>query len=477
MAPIPRGSEALGLHGDHDKHIETMPATERGEVAARRTGYNRGTMRLLVAFLWLAISLGAQNVAGPHTLQIPAGAEAGPAFNAESATRAYLATFKPDQKARSDAYFEGGYWLQLWDLLYTAAISVLLLATGFSARMRDWAERITRRKGLGTWLYWAQFSLLSFVLELPWAVYEGFLRERQYGLMNQSFGAWFVDQGKGLGIGIVLGGLAVMALVGIVRRLPRAWPYVGAGAAVGMIMITALIWPLFLAPMFNKYSLLEDAGIRDPILRLARQNGIPATKVYQVDASRQSNRVSANVSGFLGTDRITLNDNLLRRCSPQAIMAVMGHEMGHYVMNHVYKMIAFLAILYVAYFGALRWLLDWSLGRWRERWGIRGTGDVAMIPLAILIFSLLTFIATPIQNTLTRTQEYEADIFGLNTARQPDGFAEAALLLGEYRKLEPGPVEEFIFFDHPSGRTRIYAAMRWKAENLCAGNAVNPCAR
>jgi STE24 endopeptidase len=187
--------------------------------------------------------------------------------------------------------------------------------------------------------------------------------------------------------------------------------------------------------------------------------------------------VSANVSGFLGTDRITLNDNLLRRCSPQAIMAVMGHEMGHCVMNHVYKMIAFLAILYVAYFGALRWLLDWSLGRWRERWGIRGTGDVAMIPLAILIFSLLIFIATPIQNTLTRTQEYEADIFGLNTARQPDGFAEAALLLGEYRKLEPGPVEEFIFFDHPSGRTRIYAAMRWKAENLCAGNAVNPCAR
>jgi STE24 endopeptidase len=88
---------------------------------------------------------------------------------------------------------------------------------------------------------------------------------------------------------------------------------------------------------------------------------------------------------------------------------------------------------------------------------------------------VLTFIATPIQNTLTRTQEYEADIFGLSTSRQPDGFAEAALLLGEYRKMEPGPAEEFIFFDHPSGRTRIYAAMRWKAENQCGSNAVNPC--
>jgi STE24 endopeptidase len=434
-------------------------------------------MRLLLILLWLASSLGAQAGAGPTKLQIPAGAEAGPGFHAESATRAYLATFKPDQKARSDAYFEGGYWLQWWDLLYGAAVSVLLLATGFSARMRDWAERITRRRGLGTWLYWAQFAVVSFVLGLPWAVYEGFVRERQYGLMNQSFGAWFVDEGKGLAIGIVLGGLAVMALMGIVRRLPRAWPYVGAGAAVVFVMIAALIGPVFLAPLFNKYSLLEDAAIRDPILRIARQNGIPASRVYQVDASRQSNRVSANVSGFLGTERITLNDNLLRRCSPEAIMAVMGHEMGHYVLNHAYKMTAFLAILFVAYFGALRWLLDWSLRRWGERWRIRGTGDTAVLPLALLILSLLGFIATPIQNTLTRTQEYEADIFGLNTSRQPDGFAEAALLLGEYRKMEPGPVEEFIFFDHPSGRTRIYAAMRWKAENQCVSSAVNPCAR
>ena len=434
-------------------------------------------MRLLVVLLWLAVSLGAQPGATPRTLQVPLGAEAAPGFNVETATRAYLATIKPDQKARSDAYFEGGYWLQLWGLLYGAAVSLLLLATGFSSRMRDWAERATRRKALGTWLYWAQFSVATFVLEAPLAVYEGFVRERQYGFMNQSFGAWFVDEGKGLAIDVVLGGLAVMALFGIVRRLPRAWPYVGAVAAVVFIMISALITPVFVAPLFNKYSLLEDAAIRDPILRLARQNGIPVSKVYQVDASRQSNRVSANVSGFMGTDRITLNDNLLRRCSPQAIMAVMGHEMGHYVLNHVYKMIAMMAILVVGYFAALRWLLEWSLGRWGERWGLRGMGDTAMLPLALLIFSVLTSIATPIQNTLTRTQEYEADIFGLSTARQPDGFAESALLLGEYRKMEPGPVEEFIFFDHPSGRTRIHAAMRWKAENLCVSNAVNPCAR
>ena len=434
-------------------------------------------MRFALLFFALGVILTAQTAAAPQALHIPPGAEAGPEFQTEAATRAYLNTFKPEQKARSDAYFEGGYWLELWDLVYGAAVSILLLGTGFSARMRDWAERRTRWKALATWLYWAQFSLATFLLGLPWAVYEGFFRERQYGLMNQTFGAWMVDQGKSQAIEIVLGGLAAMALFGIVRRLPRGWPYAGASAAIVFIMIGALIGPVFLAPMFNKYAVLQDATIRDPILRLARQNGIPASQVYQVDASRQSNRVSANVSGFLGTDRITLNDNLLRRCSPEAIMAVMGHEMGHYVLNHVYKMISFLTILAVAYFAGLKALLEWSLGRWGGRWGIRGIGDTAVLPLAMLILSLLSFLATPVQNTLTRTQEYEADIFGLNTARQPDGFAEAALLLGEYRKLEPGRVEEWIFFDHPSGRTRIRAAMRWKAENQCAGIAASPCPR
>jgi STE24 endopeptidase len=433
-------------------------------------------MRILFVLLWLALSLTAQTVAPPK-LQIPPGAEAGPGFNAEAATQAYLATWKPEQKARSDAYFEGSYWLQLWDLLVGVAIFLLLLATGLSARFRNWAESFTSRNWLITWVYWALFSLAIFLLGLPWAVYEGFLRESQYGFMNQSFAAWLIDECKSLAITIVLGGLGIMALFAIVRKLPKTWQFWGTGAAILFNMIGALIFPVFLAPMFNRYTLLEDANIRDPILRIARENGIPATKVYEVDASRQTNRVSANVSGMLGSERITLNDNLLRRCSPQAIMAVMGHEMGHYVLNHVYKMMAFLTILVVAYFAALRWGLEWSLSKWGARWQVRGLSDPAVLPLAALILAILGFLATPLQNTLTRTQEYEADILGLNAARQPDGFAEAALVLGEYRKMEPSAIEEFVFFDHPSGRTRIYSAMRWKAENQCLSNAVNPCTR
>jgi STE24 endopeptidase len=434
-------------------------------------------MRYLLLVFVLAISLIAQTPATTTVLQIPAAAQAGPGFNAEAATEAYLASLGAERKAKSDSYFEGGYWLILWDFLYGGAVLLALLEMGWSARFRDVAERVTRRKPLVNWIYWAEFSVASFVLGLPLAVYEGFIREKQYGLMNQTFMAWFVDQLKNLGLTAVFGGLLVMAVIGIVRRFPGTWHVWGTLTVVLFLMAAGLVFPVFVAPMFNQYTVLTDARVRDPILRLARQNGIPATKVYEVDASRQSNRISANVSGFLGTERITLNDNLLNRCSPECVQAVMGHEMGHYVLNHVYKDVAFQLILITLIFAGLRRGLEGAMRSWSGRWKIRELTDPAVLPLALLIVSVFGFVLTPVNNTLTRTEEYEADIFGLNTSRQPDGFAQAALLLSEYRKLSPGPVEEFIFFDHPSGRTRIFSSMRWKAENLCGGNGQTVCGR
>jgi STE24 endopeptidase len=424
--------------------------------------FRLASLILLFAFAVTAAPSPALHIA----LHIPAGAQAGPSFNVETATRAYLDSLPADKKARSNNYFEGGYWLILWDFLYGATISILLLETRLSARMRDLAGRLTLRRPIQTAVYWGQYSVLTYILYFPLGTYEGFFREHKYGLSNMSLSAWLGDEGKNQLLSILLGGLVVALLFGIVRKLPRTWHLWGAGAAIVFQAIGIMIAPVFIAPLFNKYTILQDAAIKDPILRIARQNGIPATDVYEVDASRQSNRVSANVSGFLGTERITLNDNLLNRCSPEAVLAVMGHEMGHYVMNHIYKMMVFVGIFMVAIFVILRRALDWSLAKWGSRWQIRGVGDPAVIPLAMLIISVISLLYLPINNTLTRTQEYEADIFGLNTARQPDGFAEAALLLSEYRKMEPGPVEEFIFFDHPSGRTRIVASMRWKAENL-----------
>jgi STE24 endopeptidase len=164
--------------------------------------------------------------------------------------------------------------------------------------------------------------------------------------------------------------------------------------------------------------------------------------------------------------RITLNDNLLRRGSPEEIQAVTGHEMGHYVLNHISKDITFFTIVIVVAFAFLQWALKWSLTRWGEKWQIRGIGDTAVLPLVVLIGSIFFFVLTPFLNTHIRTAEQEADMYGLNASRQPDGFAQAAIHLGEYRKMRPGPMEEWIFFDHPSGYHRIYNAMRWKAENL-----------
>ena len=402
----------------------------------------------------------------PSVLTVPPEAQPSPHFNAEAATNAYLAQIPAEATARSNAYFEGGYWLILWDFLVGAIVLILLLQLGWSAGMRNFAERITRFKPLQTLIYWTEFSIVTFILGFPLTVYEGFVRERKYGLATQTFGPWMSDQVKALLVGIVLGGIVVMLLFGVVRRLPRTWWIWGSVVSIVFLAFAVFIAPIYIFPLFNKITLLEDPKITQPILSMARANGIPAEKVYQIDASRQTTRMSANVSGFGHTMRITLNDNLLRRGSPEEIQSVMGHEMGHYVLHHIYKDFIFFFIVIVSGFALLRWSLDWCLVRWGERWQIRGVGDTAVLPLVFLLGSIFFFVLTPIANTHTRTAEGEADMYGLNTSRQPDGFAQAAIHLGEYRKMSPGPIEEWVFFDHPSGRNRIYAAMRWKAENL-----------
>jgi STE24 endopeptidase len=421
---------------------------------------------LLVFILYLfAAPAHGQSPRSAEQLPIPPAAQASDHFDAVAATNAYLATVPPERRARSDAYFEGGYWLILWGVLITAAVYALVLGLGWSARMRDVAEGITRIKPLQTFIYWVQFLVVTSVLTFPLTVYEGFVREHQYGLSTQAFGPWMGDQLKGLAVGVVLGGLFVGVIYEILRRTPRTWWIWASAVTIVFQMCTALIAPVFIAPLFNTYTKLADPRITGPILSMARANGIPAHDVYVMDASRQSNRVSANVSGFLGTERITLNDNLLKRCTLPEIAAVMGHEMGHYVFHHVYTRILFYGALTVLGFAFLNWAVGRALTRWGGSWHVRGSDDPAALPLFALLIALYFLALMPVTNTFIRTQEYEADIFGLNAAGQPDGAAFVALKLGDYRKLAPGPIEEFIFFDHPSGRARIDAAMRWKAEH------------
>jgi STE24 endopeptidase len=382
-----------------------------------------------------------------------------------AATRAYLDQLPADQRARSDAYFEGGYWVQLWTFLSLAAVFVLLLQTGLSARMRDLAGRATSIAALQTALYWTQFVIAVAVLSFPLSVYTDFIREHRYGLSNLSFAAWLGEQLKGLALAIVVGAFAVMALYAIVRRLPRTWWIWGAVVSIAFVAFGALIAPVLIVPLFNDPKKLQDARVVHPILSLARANGIQTGEVWEIDASKQSKRVSANVSGLLGTTRITLNDNLLNRASLPEIEAVMGHEMGHYVLNHIYKGLMELGIVIVVGYAVIASLFERLRRRYEARWRVQGIGDVAGLPLAALLLFTYLFVLTPVLNSIVRVQEFEADIFGLNAAGKPDGFAQTALKLSEYRKLEPGPLEELVFYDHPSGRTRIFSAMRWKAEH------------
>jgi STE24 endopeptidase len=422
----------------------------------------------LLALSFLAAAPARAQEKSPAPTPYPAPSIA-PGTDPAAATRAWLDTVPADKRAKSDAYFEGGYWLILWNFLLNAAIAIFLLSSGISARLRDWAERHTRFKAMQVTHYAIAFLILNAVLTFPLSVYEGFYREHQYGLATQTFGGWFGDELKGLGFALIGLPILLIVLYSIFRKAPRTWWIWAAGVVSLFSLLVSFILPVFILPAFNKYTPLEDPAIRDPILALARANQIPVDKVFRFDASRQTTKVSANVAGFLGTTRIALNDNLLNQCTLPEIRHVMGHEMGHYVLNHGAKLVMSSAIVILLGLGLTNLGFNVLLQKRGATWGVRGIGDPAGLPMVLLIFATFNFLATPIRNTTTRVTEAEADIFGLNTAREPDAAAKVALKLGTYRKLDPTPLEEFIFFDHPSGRARIRAAMDWKAAHLPCG--------
>jgi Zn-dependent protease with chaperone function len=394
-------------------------------------------------------------------------------FDPAAATQAWLNTVPPEKRAKSDAYFEGGYWLILWNFLLGVAISIFLLASRISARMRDFAERRTRFGAIHVPLYAIPYFVLVYLLSFPLNLYENFYREHQYGFATQSFIPWFREQLIGLGVVIIIGTILLILLYVVFRRAPRTWWIWGTIVAVLFLSAVTFIAPIYIEPLFNTYKPLGNPEIRDPILAMARANEIPVKQVFEVDASRQTTRVSANVSGFLGTTRIALNDNLLKQCTLPEIREVMAHEMGHYVLNHGAKLLTYFGIFILIGFALTRTLFDAMVRRWGDKWGVRGIADPAGLPLLVLILSTFLFVLTPFLNTVVRVTEREADAFGINTAREPDGMAKVGLKLGAYRKLDPTPIEEFIFYDHPSGRARIRMAMDWKAANLPAGESTS----
>ena len=395
-----------------------------------------------------------------------AAATAVPSFDAETATRAYLDTLNGAARAKSDAYFEGGYWLPLWGALVSILSYWLMLRLGWSASWSGWAAKLTRHKWLQPAIYSVPFAIAGTVLTLPWSIYTAYYREHQYGMSNQSLAEWGFEQLKLFGIGLVIGALMFMVIYAVIRNSPKRWWLWASGALAAMFAVMIMLAPLFIEPMLNKYTPLAEGPVRNEILRIAHEQKIPTNDVYVVDASKQTKRISANVAGLGPTIRIALNDNLLNRSNIHGIKAVMGHEMGHYKLYHIQKLLLYLTLMALVAFGTMYWLAPRILAKNGEKWGVTEVSDPASAPLLYMMLAVLLIPGGIIFNSLTRLHESEADAFGLMSAREPDGFAMTAMQLSEYRKIEPSALEEMLFFTHPSGRTRVRMAMEWKANNL-----------
>jgi len=387
-------------------------------------------------------------------------------FDTQKAINGYLAQISGKARAQSDSYFEGGYVLIFVDAIYAVIVSAILLWLGISARIRDFAQRTTSSRFLQVPIYAIAYLILAAAMTFPLTIYEGFFREHAYGLSNQNFAQWFGEFGIGFGVSLLALTILLTIIYAVIRRAPRTWWMWCTLVTIAFAIVGGTIAPVFIAPLTNHYQPLPEGPLKSRILSIARSEGIPVTNVYEFDASKQSKRISANVSGMFGTTRISMTDNLLKRCTPDEVVAVLGHEMGHYVLDHTWFLISWLGILIFVGFAFMAAVLGAVVRRFGKTWKVTGIDDPAGIPAFMAVASVFFLLATPVQNTITRTAEQQADMFGINAVRQPDAFARVTLMLSEYRKLDPSPLEEFVFYDHPSGRTRVTTAMRWKAEHL-----------
>ncbi|MCI0618612.1 M48 family metallopeptidase [bacterium] len=380
------------------------------------------------------------------------------------ATKAYLDSVPLERREKTKAYAHGNYFLDIVEFFFLSAILLWLVISGLSVRFRNFAQRITKKPSLQTAIYWFQFFVVITLIQFPLNIYTSYYREKKYDLLTQSFSHWLSDQAIGFFLGAFLGAVLLMALYAVLRKTPRTWWLWGSLVMILFLVVTIAIAPVFIMPLFNKFTPIKNSELRENILKMAHEHGIHANEVYEMDASKRTDRISAFVNGILGTTRIVMFDNTLKRCTPQEIQMIMGHEMGHFVLNHVWRGVAYFSVLIILGFLFVRWAFNRFVLR-RPNLGIESVADPAGLPLLWLLLGIFLFITSPITNTFSRSQELQADNFGLDASHQPDAAATTFLKLGEYRELDPTPTVEFLFFDHPSGQTRILNSMKWKASH------------
>jgi STE24 endopeptidase len=389
-------------------------------------------------------------------------------------TARWLATLSPEDTARAISYTQGGHWLLLWGAVVSIAAAWIIIRTGVLSGIRDRLERRRKRPKLVSLLVGVTYLLMSFVLTLPWSIYQGWWREKQYGLTSQPLTGWLTEAVIGTAISVVFMGLLIVALYAIIRHARRLWWAWGAGLTAVAVIFFLLVAPIFIEPIFNTYTPAPDGPVRDAVVELAHRTGTPDDKIYIYDGSKQSDRYTANVSGLFGSARVAMSDVMFAKGADIAeVKGVVGHEMGHYVHMHSLWMAGIMIVMAAIGF----WLVDRLYPLARRLLGADRVGDIADpagLPVLVAILAVLELLSTPLQTTLIRTIEADADHFSMVHANEPDGLSKALIKTAEYRAPSPSAIEEFIFYDHPSVENRIRKAMEWKAAHPPSDQAPTP---
>ena len=341
-----------------------------------------------------------------------------------AATWAFIDREPAAARERAESYSREGVATIVLRIVVLFAVTALAMGTGLAARMRANAQRLTGRVFLQDALVAVQFLTLAMAAGLPVEVFAGYVRVRAAGLSHTNFWPWLSDYVLQWTVDLVFYVVGIVAIMALVRRQPRVWPALATLVYVALYATYTLVSPVFIEPLFNEFTQLRDGPARDRILSLARANGVATDGVYVKDASRQSVIFNASVSGVAGTARITLNDNTVESTPPAELEMVMAHEIGHYVLHHVFKQTIFLGLVMGAGFLFVAWAMRTLVARRGAQWGLAGVGDPAIIPLFWLLVALWGFVAMPANNTIVRAHEAEADLFGLNASQQPIGLAD-----------------------------------------------------
>jgi STE24 endopeptidase len=374
---------------------------------------------------------------------------------AESPRKVTAYTLPPDLYKKAHDKSRIDFRLQLIGFVYGVVVLWIILRWKLGAKYRDWAERSSGKRFLQALIFSPLFVLTVAVLTLPLDIYSETI-EKQFGISVQAWGSWSWDWVKGQIISIVIFTILIWILYAVIRRSPRRWWFYFWLVSLPILIFVFFISPWVIAPLFNKFEPLQQ---KEPKLTAALEQmvqrageDIPPERMFWMGAAEKTNALNAYVTG-MGSSK---------RMNAQQIVFVAGHEMGHYVLHHVYKLLGFFALVFLLFFYLGHRLIGWVLARWGTNWGIRGLEDWASLPALVLLLSVFTFVSNPLLNAFSRHYEHQADQYGLEVTHglTPDSgqvAAQSFQILGEVDLSDPDPssVDIFLFYNHPSIPDRI----------------------